>query len=56
MLTAHGSNCDDFPTPKTPFVSQPFDGHFESGRGSSSGSSTDSTGFGTTGTVSPTGR
>ena len=52
MLAAHGSKCDDFPRPKTPFVPRPFSGHYETGRGSS-GSPTGSTGFGTTGTVPP---
>jgi penicillin-binding protein 1A len=29
MLSAHGSNCDDFPTPTTPFVARPFSGHYQ---------------------------
>jgi penicillin-binding protein 1A len=33
MLGAHGTNCDPFPAPKTPFVAQPFSGTYESGRG-----------------------
>jgi penicillin-binding protein 1A len=55
MTAAKGSNCDDFPAPKTPFVSQPFTGKFQSSSGSSSsslsgsGSSGTSTGTGTTG-------
>jgi penicillin-binding protein 1A len=36
MLSAHGSRCDDFPAPSTPFVPQPFSGtHQASGRPSS---------------------
>jgi penicillin-binding protein 1A len=37
MQSAHGSHCDDFPAPKTPFVSQPFSGRYEAARGSSPG-------------------
>jgi penicillin-binding protein 1A len=33
MLAAHGSRCDAFPAPKTPFVAQPFSGQFETRRG-----------------------
>ncbi|MEA2281865.1 MAG: penicillin-binding protein [Solirubrobacteraceae bacterium] len=35
MLTAHGSQCDDFPAPKTPFIAQPFSGQHQASRGSS---------------------
>jgi penicillin-binding protein 1A len=57
MQSAHGSRCDDFPLPKTPFTSQPFSGRYESGRGASRGTDGFGTGTtpGTTGTTSPTG-
>src|SRR4051794_20139927 len=36
MQSAHGSQCDDFPAPTTPFVSRPFSGqHQANGRSSS---------------------
>jgi penicillin-binding protein 1A len=35
MLSAHGSNCDSFPTPTTPFVARPFSGHYQTSKGSS---------------------
>ena len=50
MVSAHGSNCDDFPPPKTPFVPKPFSGHYATTGGSSSSSSSS----GSTGTVTPT--
>jgi penicillin-binding protein 1A len=33
MTAAHGSRCDDFPAPNTPFVSRPFAGRYATGRG-----------------------
>jgi penicillin-binding protein 1A len=29
MIAAKGDDCDDFPQPKEPFVSQPFHGHYQ---------------------------
>jgi penicillin-binding protein 1A len=33
MTAAHGSRCDDFPAPRTPFVSRPFAGRYSTSRG-----------------------
>jgi penicillin-binding protein 1A len=41
MQSAHGAQCDDFPAPKTPFVSRPFSGQHQA---SSRSSSRDQTG------------